>query len=401
MEKAKNVLNYMTCDKGELHDGEKLIFICLDPKCALKLACCICLNEIHNNHKVFPIKILKKISKENLLRLNLNNGQNGEYLNKIETLKQKSLEEFDILSDEVSKNMEKMKSSIEGMYENLKYCILSYSLSPEEIDKNLDNILRDDCDKISIEESIKKLTPLILFQERKDKLSIANDLFEKQIEFVRKKTENNQVIFSKMIFEGFKNREKSLNYNVIENFFKKSYFSTFSNSLHNQNIMINEEKSIALLKSGYYALALTEEPLSKEVKSYFGFKILNNGQNWICLGAAYANKVRNGGFNLNNYSQINHGAYMVTCDNYALSHHEISVNYANFYTNFAFTTGDFVYCCYQPDENTLTFKKKGDEKIIEIKIKDENDDFLHPCVLLYYPNDEVRILNPEEIEEFF
>lgn len=44
-------IQYFNCDKGNLHEGEALNYICIDEKCKNKgLMCSICLNEEHEKH---------------------------------------------------------------------------------------------------------------------------------------------------------------------------------------------------------------------------------------------------------------------------------------------------------------------------------------------------------------
>ena len=51
-------LRYLECQKGKLHDGEQLNFICVDSICKDSgLICSICRMEAHAKHKVFPLKM--------------------------------------------------------------------------------------------------------------------------------------------------------------------------------------------------------------------------------------------------------------------------------------------------------------------------------------------------------
>lgn len=57
-------ITYLNCDKGDLHEGEALNYICLDNKCTDKgIMCSICLNQNHSKHNHMPLKIfLSQIS---------------------------------------------------------------------------------------------------------------------------------------------------------------------------------------------------------------------------------------------------------------------------------------------------------------------------------------------------
>lgn len=59
MEKAPPTykLAYSKCQRGSLHDGESLNFVCLNQGCASKsLICPICKSEEHVDHEVRPFK---------------------------------------------------------------------------------------------------------------------------------------------------------------------------------------------------------------------------------------------------------------------------------------------------------------------------------------------------------
>jgi hypothetical protein len=58
-------VRYLRCTKGDLHEGEVLNFICIDPACRAKgLICPVCQNTTHEGHKTLHLKLfLSEISR--------------------------------------------------------------------------------------------------------------------------------------------------------------------------------------------------------------------------------------------------------------------------------------------------------------------------------------------------
>lgn len=53
----ERVLQYHSCPLGDLHEGEQLNLVCLDPQCKeTGLICPICRTQKHQKHKVTPLK---------------------------------------------------------------------------------------------------------------------------------------------------------------------------------------------------------------------------------------------------------------------------------------------------------------------------------------------------------
>ena len=59
---------------------------------------------------------------------------------------------------------------------------------------------------------------------------------------------------------------------------------------------------------------------------------------------------------------------------------------------FKFTKGDIIGVFVDYDSNKVKFKKKGGNESYELAFVNKPEDPLYPCVLLYYPNDEVEII---------
>lgn len=51
-------VRYLKCNKGDLHQGEVLNFICIDPNCKTKgLICPVCQNTSHEGHQTLHLKL--------------------------------------------------------------------------------------------------------------------------------------------------------------------------------------------------------------------------------------------------------------------------------------------------------------------------------------------------------
>lgn len=54
----KSKINYFNCEAKGLHEGEKLVLVCLDPECKSRgLICPVCKEENHKNHEVIHLKV--------------------------------------------------------------------------------------------------------------------------------------------------------------------------------------------------------------------------------------------------------------------------------------------------------------------------------------------------------
>jgi hypothetical protein len=51
-------VRYLKCSKGDLHQGEVLNFICIDPNCRSKgLICPVCQSTSHEGHQTLHLKL--------------------------------------------------------------------------------------------------------------------------------------------------------------------------------------------------------------------------------------------------------------------------------------------------------------------------------------------------------
>lgn len=65
-------------------------------------------------------------------------------------------------------------------------------------------------------------------------------------------------------------------------------------------------------------------------------------------------------------------------------------------TSFNFQKGDTISVEYEPNDNKVTFRKKGTEDIHHVEYEPRDDDELYLCGLFYYNNDEIEYLGYDE-----
>lgn len=54
----KSKINYFSCDCKGLHEGEKLVLVCIQPDCKNKgLICPVCKEENHKDHEAVHLKV--------------------------------------------------------------------------------------------------------------------------------------------------------------------------------------------------------------------------------------------------------------------------------------------------------------------------------------------------------
>jgi len=121
----------------------------------------------------------------------------------------------------------------------------------------------------------------------------------------------------------------------------------------------------------------------------FRFKEVSSN-NWIAVGICHKNIIVQKGYNFT-YSQLNHGAYMISSNGGSWSN--ISSTYNNVVKAFKFGKGDLVTCEYDPFNLQLIFRKEKTKEEYKLEIKHISDDQLHPCCLFYYLNDEIEFIN--------
>lgn len=86
---------------------------------------------------------------------------------------------------------------------------------------------------------------------------------------------------------------------------------------------------------------------------------------------------------------------MISSNSGSWSHSESANN--NVVKSFDFSNGSIVECLFDPVEGFVHFALKDNPakkyKLLIDKTKIDDDTY-HPCVLFYYPNDEVEIIYP-------
>jgi hypothetical protein len=86
-------MKYLDCPKDQFHSGEILSLFCLEEKCRSKaLACNICLDQDHSNHKYKPLKMIVHEAMENIKNKEFLPQNSEELFKLIDSSKAKMLE---------------------------------------------------------------------------------------------------------------------------------------------------------------------------------------------------------------------------------------------------------------------------------------------------------------------
>lgn len=121
-------VRYLKCTKGDLHEGEVLNFICIDPACRSKgLICPVCQSTTHEGHQTLHLKLfLTEINKT------LYNSEEGsdlsglsEYLRSLDSSKREMVKSLREMVEQLAGKIREVEDKIEKGYCLLRKIILS------------------------------------------------------------------------------------------------------------------------------------------------------------------------------------------------------------------------------------------------------------------------------------
>lgn len=121
-------VRYLRCTKGDLHEGEVLNFICIDPACRNKgLICPVCQNTTHEGHQTLHLKLfLNEISKT-LYSQDESIELSGisEYLRSLDNSKREMVKALKDMVEQLAGKVKEVEEKIENSYCLLRKIILS------------------------------------------------------------------------------------------------------------------------------------------------------------------------------------------------------------------------------------------------------------------------------------
>ena len=138
------------------------------------------------------------------------------------------------------------------------------------------------------------------------------------------------------------------------------------------------------------------ESIGKRVRT-FAFRMKEvNPSNWVAVGLCHKNLIVSKGYNFT-FSQLGHGSYMISSNGGTWSNHQASSSSNNVVKAFKFAKGDTVACRFDPVQKKVDFFKEKPGGITyetyKLDLASIEGDPLCACVLFYYQNDEVELIN--------
>jgi hypothetical protein len=127
------------------------------------------------------------------------------------------------------------------------------------------------------------------------------------------------------------------------------------------------------------------------------FRIKEASMNWLAVGVCHKNLVQSKNFSFS-FNVLGHGAYMVSSNGGSWSDTKSEANNAVkvpllLIQSFKFGKGDIIQAELNLQSKKIKFKKRGTQDQYELDVQLKDGDPLSPCVLFYYPNDEVEYIN--------
>jgi hypothetical protein len=127
-------------------------------------------------------------------------------------------------------------------------------------------------------------------------------------------------------------------------------------------------------------------------KTQWGIKV-KKFVGWVGVGICLKNMIKTANYHFN-YSNIGHGSYLISTNGYTWSHSAKEFNSTS--KCFNFTANDTVYIEYDPQNQTIKFRKNHskdakDTYVLNIVAPPSGDSF-HPCVNLCSTGDSVELV---------
>ena len=121
-------VRYLKCSKGDLHEGEVLNFICVDPACRTKgLICPVCQSTTHQGHQTLHLKLFLSEINKTLYNSEDSSELSGlsEYLRSLDTSKREMVKALREMVEKLAGKIKEVEQKIEKGYCSLRKIILS------------------------------------------------------------------------------------------------------------------------------------------------------------------------------------------------------------------------------------------------------------------------------------
>jgi hypothetical protein len=121
-------VRYLKCGKGDLHEGEVLNFICIDPACRNKgLICPVCQNTTHEHHQTLHLKLFLAEINKTLYSAEETTELSGlaEYLRSLDSSKREMVKSLREMVEQLAGKVREVEEKIEKGYCLLRKIILS------------------------------------------------------------------------------------------------------------------------------------------------------------------------------------------------------------------------------------------------------------------------------------
>jgi DNA repair exonuclease SbcCD ATPase subunit len=121
-------VRYLKCSKGDLHEGEVLNFICIDPACRNKgLICPVCQNTTHDGHHTLHLKLFLSEINKTLYNAEETSELSGlaEYLRSLDSSKREMIKSLREMVEQLAGKVREVEEKIEKGYCLLRKIILS------------------------------------------------------------------------------------------------------------------------------------------------------------------------------------------------------------------------------------------------------------------------------------
>ncbi|KRX01215.1 hypothetical protein PPERSA_05615 [Pseudocohnilembus persalinus] len=278
--KGKKV-QYFTCDKGGLHTGEVLNYVCIDSKCEHKgLICSICLNLEHEKHKHMPFKIFLQQLSSSYGQAYSDEWNMESFLDKIERVQQGNLFQLKNSVQKLSQMLKDLEENLFNTYKQIKNKLISQSYLSKNAPIVIEQMLNGDyseVDKMKID--CQQLIDSIILDKEQIKFSfepekvlksfqVCEDNFAKEIESLNKNIEESFEKISKIMEKA--TQLNQINSSVSLNFVPTVAFQS-ANWVDVQNNLIKFKHRT---ESNYTHLYSTNT-FDKEDKILFQFKLKN------------------------------------------------------------------------------------------------------------------------------
>lgn len=163
-------IRYLECEKGCLHEGEQLNFICVDSGCKeAGIICSICRMDSHSKHKVMPLKIfLCEIASKMKSRSAQSDFNIDELLAQLDKLNQSILFSLKEAVENMAAAIKTFESECADTVKRLKEKVSSQVFMHENMPRVIESIIHNEyTDTKSLRAECKKLIDSITFSEKK------------------------------------------------------------------------------------------------------------------------------------------------------------------------------------------------------------------------------------------